>query len=99
MNDTKPTSNRILSIDIMRGLTLYLMLFVNDLFKPAGQNSLTTYLAPDILYFAIWGLSLPLFFYKQESSQLLAVCGSFVWALAMVGFTALLARINIRLKL
>jgi predicted acyltransferase len=69
------------------------------LFKPAGQNSLTTYLAPDILYFAIWGLSLPLFFYKQESSQLLAVTGSLVWALAMVGFTALLAKINIRLKL
>ncbi len=68
-------------------------------FKPAGQNSLTTYLAPDLLYFAIWGLSLPLFFYKQENSQLLAVCGSLVWALAMVGFTALLSRINIRLKL
>jgi hypothetical protein len=68
-------------------------------FKPAGQNSLTTYLAPDILYFAIWGMSLPLFFYKQESSQLLAVSGSLVWALAMVGFTAFLAKINIRLKL
>ena len=68
-------------------------------FKPAGQNSLTTYLAPDILYFAIWGLSLPLFFYKQESSQLLAVGGSLVWAFAMVGLTALLAKINIRLKL
>ena len=26
--------NRILSIDIMRGLTLFLMLFVNDLFEP-----------------------------------------------------------------
>jgi heparan-alpha-glucosaminide N-acetyltransferase len=68
-------------------------------FKPAGQNSLTTYLAPDILYFVIWGLSLPLFFYKRESSQLLAVCGSLIWALSMVGFTALLAKINIRLKL
>jgi hypothetical protein len=68
-------------------------------FKPAGQNSLTTYLAPNILYYAVWGLSLPLFFYKQESSQLLAVFGSFVWALGMVGFTALLAKINIRLKL
>lgn len=69
------------------------------IFKPAGQNSLTTYLAPDILYFAIWGLSLPLFFYKQETSQLLAVCGSLVWAFAMIGFAALLSKINIRLKL
>lgn len=68
-------------------------------FKPAGQNSLTTYLAPDVIYFAIWGLSLPLFFYKQENSQLLAVCGSLGWAFAMVGFAALLSKINIRLKL
>ncbi|HAH24492.1 MAG TPA: DUF5009 domain-containing protein, partial [Prolixibacteraceae bacterium] len=68
-------------------------------FKPAGQNSLTTYLAPDVLYFIIWGLGLHLFFYKQESSQLLAVMGSLGWALAMVGFAALLSKINIRLKL
>jgi heparan-alpha-glucosaminide N-acetyltransferase len=70
-----------------------------SVFKPAGQNSLTTYLAPNILYYAIWGLGLPLFFYKQGSSQLLAVGGSLIWALAMVGFTALLAKVNIRLKL
>jgi predicted acyltransferase len=68
-------------------------------FRPAGQNSLTTYLAPDIIYYAIWGLSLPLFFYKQESSQLLAVFGSLSWALVMVIFSALLSKINIRLKL
>ncbi len=70
-----------------------------NVFKPAGQNSLTTYLAPDIIYYAVWGLSLPLFFYKQETSQLLAVGGSLAWAFSMVGLTALLARINIRLKL
>jgi len=68
-------------------------------FKSAGQNSLTTYLAPDIIYHLIWTLSLPLFFYKQETNQLLAVGGSLIWALAMVGFAALLAKINIRLKL
>ncbi len=69
------------------------------LFKPAGQNSLTTYLAPDVIYFAVWGLGWPLFFYKQETSQLLAVGGSICWALAMVGFAALLSKIHIRLKL
>jgi heparan-alpha-glucosaminide N-acetyltransferase len=78
----------------IRGKTKWAAVFI-----PAGQNSLTTYLAPDILYFAIWGLSLPIFFYKQESSQLLAVIGSLIWALSMIGFTALLAKINIRLKL
>jgi heparan-alpha-glucosaminide N-acetyltransferase len=70
-----------------------------SIFKPAGQNSLTTYLAPDIIYYVVWGLGLPLFFYKQDVSQWLAVLGSVVWALAMVGFAALLAKINIRLKL
>ena len=70
-----------------------------SIFKPAGQNSLTTYLAPDIIYYVVWGLSLPLFFYKQDVSQWLAVLGSVVWALAMVGFAALLAKINIRLRL
>lgn len=69
------------------------------IFKPAGQNSLTTYLAPDIIYYVIWGLSLPVFFYKQDVSQWVAVLGSVGWALAMVGFAALLAKINIRLKL
>ena len=34
MKDINPKINRILSIDIMRGLTLFLMLFVNDLFEP-----------------------------------------------------------------
>ena len=69
------------------------------IFKPAGQNSLTTYLAPDVIYFAIWGLGIPLFFYKQEYSQLLAVAGSLGWALAMIGFAALLSKVNVRLKL
>lgn len=68
-------------------------------FLPAGQNSLTTYLAPDILYYTIWGLNLNILFYKQAELMWLAVLGSIVWAFAMIGFAALLSRINIRLKL
>lgn len=68
-------------------------------FLPAGQNSLTTYLAPDILYYTIWGLNLNILFYKQIELSWLAVSGSIVWAFAMIGFAALLSRINIRLKL
>jgi hypothetical protein len=80
MNDSKSKSNRILSIDIMRGLTLFLMLFVNDLFVP--------------------GVPTWLVHTKGNVDGMgLGVCGSLVWALAMVGFTALLAKINIRLKL
>ena len=33
--------NRILSIDVMRGLTLFLMLFVNDLYSPGVPEWLT----------------------------------------------------------
>ena len=68
-------------------------------FLPAGRNSLTTYLAPDVLYYAIWGLNLNILFYKQDEIIWLAVSGSIVWAFAMIGFAALLSRINILLKL
>ncbi len=67
--------------------------------KPAGENSLTTYLAPDILYYIFWMTSLPVFFYKNSMEPMVVVAGSIIWALLMVGLTALLARINIRLKL
>ncbi|MCU0376966.1 MAG: DUF5009 domain-containing protein [Bacteroidales bacterium] len=67
--------------------------------RPAGQYSLTTYLAPDILYHAIWMSGIPILIYKQSAEPLVAVVGSIIWALLMVGVTAVLARINIRLRL
>lgn len=67
--------------------------------KPAGQHSLTTYLAPDILYHLIWMTALPILVYKQSSEPLVVVIGSLVWALLMAGLTALLAKVNIKLKL
>ena len=96
---------------ICNGISMFifvLLYFVVDIkgrvkwatvFKVAGQNSLTTYLAPYVIYYLIWGMGLPLFFYKQDTSQLLAVGGSIIWTLAMVGFAALLSKIKIRLKL
>lgn len=71
----------------------------SSIFKPAGQNSLTTYLAPDIIYYTVWGFGWNILIYKQEESALLAVGGSIIWAFAMIGFAALLSKINIRLKL
>jgi heparan-alpha-glucosaminide N-acetyltransferase len=68
-------------------------------FRPAGQNSLTTYLAPDIIYYTVWMTGFPLFFYKQLESSVLVISGSVVWALAMIGFAALLSKTGIRLKL
>jgi predicted acyltransferase len=67
--------------------------------QPAGENSLTTYLAPDILYYLIWSTGIPLLIYKQSNEPLLVVAGSLAWALLMVGLTALLARLNIKLRI
>ena len=67
--------------------------------KPAGENSLTTYLAPDILYYFIWSIGIPILIYKQSDVPLIVITGSVIWALLMVGLTALLVRYNIKLKL
>lgn len=67
--------------------------------KPAGQHSLTTYLAPNILYYIIWMTGMPVLIYKHSSEPLVVVIGSIVWSLLMAGLTALLAKINIKLKL
>ncbi len=67
--------------------------------KPAGENSLTTYLAPDILYYLIWSTGIPILIYKQSGIPLVVIAGSVIWALLMVGLTALLVRYGIKLKL
>ncbi|MCE5346736.1 MAG: DUF5009 domain-containing protein [Bacteroidales bacterium] len=67
--------------------------------KPAGENSLTTYLAPDILYYLIWSTGLPVLIYKQSEIPLVVIAGSLIWALLMVQLTALLVKFNIKLKL
>jgi len=68
-------------------------------FRPAGENSLTTYLAPDILYHLIWMTGIPVMFYKQSSEPLVVIAGSVIWAVLMVWLTALLKRLGISLKL
>jgi len=70
-----------------------------EFFRPAGENSLTTYLAPDILYHLIWMGGLPVFFYKQSRFLPLVIGGSIIWAILMVWLTALLRRLGISLKL
>lgn len=67
--------------------------------NPAGRYSLTTYLAPDILYHLIWMSGIQILIYKQSAEPLIVVAGSLLWALMMVGVTALLARLNITLKI
>lgn len=67
--------------------------------KPAGENSLTTYIAPALLYHLIWITGVPLLIYKQSGIPLVVIAGSIIWALAMVGLTALLVRAGIKLRL
>lgn len=68
--------------------------------RPAGTNSLTVYLVPDMFYYIIWQFSLPLLFYKQLTEPALVVLGSVVWAVIMgVGLPVILEKINFRLKL
>lgn len=67
--------------------------------RPAGENALTTYIAPDIIYYLIWMSGTPILIYKQSSIPLVVIAGSIAWALLMAGLTALLVRLNIRLKL
>ena len=96
---------------VCNGLSMlvYVLLFVfvdikgkirwAGMFQAAGKNSLTTYLAPDVIYFICWGAGFHIFLYKQDHNQVLAVAGSLVWAAAMIGFSILLSKIKIRLKL
>jgi heparan-alpha-glucosaminide N-acetyltransferase len=70
-----------------------------EFLRPAGENSLTTYIAPDILYYLIWSSGIPILIYKQSHEPLIVIAGSIVWAFLMVGLTALLARLKIRLRL
>jgi predicted acyltransferase len=81
-------------IDILKKVKWSLFL------RPAGANSLTVYLVPDMFYYIIWQFSLPFLFYKNSDIPLVVIAGSIVWALVMgVALPMLLERINFRLKL
>jgi heparan-alpha-glucosaminide N-acetyltransferase len=67
--------------------------------RPAGENSLTTYLAPNIIYYLIWSSGFAILFYKLSPNPLIVVAGSLCWSVLMVWLTALLVRLNIRLRL
>lgn len=89
---------------ILFGIIYYLVDYLRkenwfSIFKSAGENSLTTYLAPDILYYLLWGFNLPLLVYKQDKFSWLAIIGSLLWAFLMIRFAPWLAKQKIQLKL
>jgi heparan-alpha-glucosaminide N-acetyltransferase len=67
--------------------------------KPAGENSLTAYLIPGVIYSLIFMTGIPILIYKQSGSALIIIAGSVTWALLMVWLTAILVRFKISLKL
>jgi predicted acyltransferase len=67
--------------------------------RPAGENALTTYLAPDVIYYIIWMTGVPVLFYKSSPYPLVVIAGSILWSLLMLGLTAILVRLGIKLKL
>jgi predicted acyltransferase len=67
--------------------------------RPAAEHSLTTYLAPDIVYYIIWMSGVPVLIYKTSPYPLVVIAGSVLWSLLMLGLTAILVRLNIKLKL
>ncbi len=81
-------------IDILKKVKWSLFL------RPAGANSLTVYLVPDMFYYIIWQFGLPFLFYKHLQEPGLVILGSVIWALIMgVALPVLLEKINFRLKL
>lgn len=69
------------------------------LFQQAGQNSLTTYILPDVVYIIIWTYGLPVFFYKYLDSPLWCIVGSLAWAYAMLWLALAFKRFHVQLKL
>ena len=96
---------------ICNGISLLVLAFVfyrtdicgrtrfTSLLETTGRNSMTTYLAPSVVYMAIGLLPFHLLFYKQPDSALLAICGSAVWSISMAYFSILLEKLRIKLKL
>jgi hypothetical protein len=67
--------------------------------KPAGENSFTTYIAPNIIYYLLLISGLPVFFYHNSANIFLNVLGSALWAIIMVFLISVLVRLNIKLKI
>jgi len=67
-----------------------------NLIKPAGTSTLTCYLIPYVYYsLAIYAFTLPLFL----KTGVVGLLKSFVYALIIIGITALLGKLKIKLKI
>lgn len=70
-----------------------------SLLTAAGRNSMTTYIAPSVVYHLIWLCPFHILFYKQPDSAALAIIGSLAWSFVMVLMAMGLEKLHIKLKL
>ncbi len=70
-----------------------------SIFRSAGENSLTTYLVPDMIYYIIWSIGFPMLIYKNSTIPLVVILGSLLWAFMMIKWSSWLAKKGIKLKL
>jgi len=66
--------------------------------KPAGSNPLLAYIMPDIAY-ALIGILGITFLSDYFGAGIVGIIRSFVFALLMLGITALATKFNIKLRL
>jgi heparan-alpha-glucosaminide N-acetyltransferase len=67
-------------------------------FKLAGENYMTAYLFPYIIYNLLFLSGVPLFFFRQSSIHGISIAGSGIIAILMMGLSTTIIKMNIRLK-
>jgi predicted acyltransferase len=102
------TASRILiccSISFFVFIMIYLLTDVFkkekllSLLKTTGENTLTAYLAAELVYFLIMITNLPVMSYKQSSNPLFVFGGSLVWVVLIIYLSAFLKKTGISLKI
>ena len=67
--------------------------------KLAGENVMTAYLFPYLIYNLIWLSGVNIFFYRQTGNTFFSIAGSAILSIVMLLFSTLIIKLNIRLKI
>jgi heparan-alpha-glucosaminide N-acetyltransferase len=96
---------------IINGIIVFVFLFFHwivdeknygrwfGFFKPAGENYLTTFLFPHLVYNLLWLCGVPVFFFRQTGTPLINILGSGIIAVLLMFLSAIIIKMNIRLKI
>jgi hypothetical protein len=66
--------------------------------KPAGENTMTAYLFPFLVYNLIWLAGIPIFFYRHYGT-FMTITGSAIVAILMMILSSILIKMNVKLKI